>query len=184
MRSAIVSERLPRSGSAALAAGALVQAAVGAEFLLAGLNKLINPDYLVQFGGFVRSSPGAVSGPLAGVLQGLVVPNLELFANVARVTEFGGGLLLVVTALEVLRRRLAGAIGAAHAYEPGLALVSAAAAFSLGVMSFLIYAVQGGRLPMVNPGYAFASPIAVELLLVPLAFGIAWLEVARFRALR
>ena len=35
----------------------------------------------------------------------------------------------------------------------------------------------------INPCYALASPIALELFLVPLALGIAWLQFARFRAL-
>ena len=46
-------------------------------------------------------------------------------------------------------------------------------------MSLSIYLLQGGQLPSINPGYAFSSPIAIELLLVPLAFGIAYLERAR-----
>jgi hypothetical protein len=65
-----------------------------------------------------------------------------------------------------------------------VALVSAAAAFVLGGLSLGIYLLQGGRLPGVNPDLAFASPIAVELLLVPLALGVAWLELGRFLALR
>ena len=40
------------------------------------------------------------------------------------------------------------------------------------------------RLPSVNPNFAFASPIAIELLLVPMAVGVAWLELGRFLALR
>ena len=61
---------------------------------------------------------------------------------------------------------------------------SALAAFSLGVISLGIYLLEGGRLPMVNPNFAFGSPIAIELFLVPLALGIAWLEFGRFLALR
>jgi hypothetical protein len=64
------------------------------------------------------------------------------------------------------------------------ALVSSAAALVLGGLSLGIYLLQGGRLPSVNPDVAFASPIAVELLLVPVAVGIAWLELGRFLALR
>ena len=51
-------------------------------------------------------------------------------------------------------------------------------------MSLTIYLIQGGRLPSINPAFAFSSPIAIELLLVPLALGIAWLEFGRYRALR
>jgi hypothetical protein len=89
----------------------------------------------------------------------------------------------MLTAFEVLRRRLSGSLGAQHAYEPLVALVSAASAFALGGVSLTIYLLQGGAWPTVNPGYAFSSPIAIELFLVPLAFGLAWLEFARFRAL-
>ena len=64
-----------------------------------------------------------------------------------------------------------------------MALVSATAAFVLGAMLLSIYVLQDGRLPGINPGYALASPIALELFLVPLAPGIAWLQFARFRVL-
>ena len=51
-------------------------------------------------------------------------------------------------------------------------------------MSLSISVLQDGRLPGINPGYALAPPIALELFLVPLALGIARLQFARFRALR
>src|ERR1051326_3026836 len=176
--------RLPRSGNAALAAGAFVQAAIGAEFVLAGLSKVVDADFPTQFRSFVQSSPGAKAGPLAGVLQSLVLPNAALMAEVARWTELLGGSILLVAALEVLRRRLAEPLGAQHAYEPLVALISSLAAFALGGMSLSIYLIEGARLPMVNPGFAFTSPVAIELFLVPLAFCIAFLEFARYTALR
>jgi hypothetical protein len=179
-----LSSRLPRSGNAALASGALVQLAVGVEFVLAGLSKLVDPDYPQQFRGFVSSSPGATGGPLAGITQAIVAPNAELFAQVSRLVELGAGALLMLTALEVLRRRLSGGLGAQHAYEPLVALVGASAALVLGGMSLTIFLLEGLPLPSVNPAYAFGSPIAVELLLVPLALAIAGLEFGRFRALR
>jgi hypothetical protein len=176
--------RLPRSGNAALASGAVIQAALGTEFVLAGLNKAVDPDYALQFRTFVQGSPGATSGPLSGAIQALVIPNLDFVAQLSRFTELVAGTILLLTAVEVIRRRLSDPLGAQHAYEPLVALVSAGAAFALGSMSLVIYLLEGGRLPGINPGYAFASPIAIELFLVPLAFGIAWLEFGRFRALR
>lgn len=184
MRTALISARLPRSGNAALASGALIQAAVGLEFVLAGLNKVVDADYPAQFRSYVEASPGATSGPLAGVFQTLVVPNADVMAQLSRFIELGAGAILLLTSLEVARRRLSGPIGEQHAYEPLVALVSAGAAFVLGGMSLTIYLLQGGQLPMLNPGFAFGSPIAVELLLVPLALAIAWLEFGRFVALR
>jgi hypothetical protein len=176
--------RLPRSGNAALAAGALIQAALGTVFVIAGVSKVVAPNYIQQFRAFVQSSEGASSGPLAIVVQMLVVPNLDVVANLARFTELVAGAVLVVSALEVARRRFSGPLGAQRGYEPLVALVSAVAAFVLGGLSLSIYVLQGGGLPSISPDLAFVSPIAVELLLVPLAVGIGWLEFGRFAALR
>jgi uncharacterized membrane protein YphA (DoxX/SURF4 family) len=175
---------LPRSGNAALASGALIQTLLGAEFVLAGLSKVIDPDFRTQFRGFVSSMPGANSGPLAGITQSLVMPNAALVAELTRWTELFAGAILLVTALEVLRRRLSNPFGAEHPYEPLLALVSALAALALAGLSAGIYLIEGGSLPTVSAGFAFVSPIAIELFLVPLALGVAWLELARFLALR
>ena len=176
--------RLPRSGNAALAAGALIQAALGAVFLLGGLSKVVAPDYAQQFRAFVQGSAGTTDGPLSPLVQALVVPNVDVVAELARFTELLAGAVLLVGALEVARRRLSGPLGAQRGYEPLVALASAGAAFVLGGLSLGIYLLQGGRFPSVNPDLAFASPIAIELLIVPLAAGIAWLELGRFLALR
>jgi hypothetical protein len=180
----LASSRLPRSGNAALASGALIQALLGAEFILAGLSKVVDPDFTPQFRNFVSTMPGASRGPLQGIIQTLVVPNAQLVAELIRWTELAAGMILLVTALEVLRRRLSNPLGAEHAYEPLLALVSAVAALTVGALSAGIYLIEGGSLPTVSAGFAFGSPIAIELFLVPLALGIAWLEFARFLALR
>ncbi|MCA1645668.1 MAG: hypothetical protein LC797_09460 [Chloroflexi bacterium] len=177
------SPRLPRSGNAALAAGAIVQAALGLQFLFAGLSKALNPNYTQQFSGYLQGMPGSTSGPLAALIQALIVPHLEPAAQVAKFTELGAGAVLLVTAIEVVRRRFSGPLGAEHGYEPLVALLSATAALAVAGLSATIYLIQGGRLPGVNPAAAFSAPIAVELLVVPLALGVAWLEFGRFRAL-
>jgi hypothetical protein len=179
-----MSARLPRSGNAALAAGALIQAALGLEFLLAGLSKFIDAEFTAQFKSFVEGSPGAKHGVLAPIIQALVIPNVALAADLAKFTEVAAGAFLLAAALEVARRRFAGRLGMQHPYEPVVALVSSVAAATVGGLSLSIYLIEGGGLPMINPGFAFGSPIAIELMLVPLAFGIAWLEFGRFRALR
>ena len=176
-------ERLPRSGNTALASGALIQAVIGLEFLLAGVNKVIDPDYLTQFRGYVGASPGATSGPLAGVFQFLVVANSDVMARMSMFTELVGGSVLLITTLEVLRRRLAGSFGV-QTYEPLVALASSAAALILGGMSLSIYLLQGGSVPVLSPAFALTSPVAIELFLVPIALAIALLEFSRFRAMR
>ena len=178
-----MTSRLPLSGNAALAAGALVQAALGIEFLFAGLSKLVDPDFAAQFKSFVESSPGSRDGILAPLIQSLIVPHITLAADLAEFTELGAGLLLVVSAIEVGRRRFSGRLGRQHPYEPAVALLSSAAAVAIGGLSLMIYLIEGGVIPRVSAALAFGSPIAVELLIVPLAMGIAWLQFGRFRAL-
>ncbi len=148
--------------------------------ILGGALPSINPN--ISF-----SSPIAIElmlVPLAPVLQLLVLPNLDFTAHLARLTEVGAGAVLLITALEVVRRRLSAPLGAQHAYEPLVALAASLSALALGVMSLVTYAILGGALPSINPNISFSSPIAIELMLVPLALGIAWLEFARFLALR
>ena len=175
---------VPRSGSSALAAGALVQAILGAEFVLAGLNKLADPHYVAHFRDFASGGASLVGGPLASLVQWLVLPNVTIMAQLARLTELVGGLVLMLAAGEVARRRFSGRLGALHGYEPAVALAGALAALVLGGLSLTIYLFQGGALPRVNAGLAFGPPIAIELFNVPIALAVAWMELGRFMALR
>ena len=109
------------------------------------------------------------------------MPNLDAVAHLVRSTELLAGAVLVVSALEVARPRLSSPFGAQQGCDPLVALVSAAAALVLGGLSLSLFLLQGGRLPSVNPNLAFA--IAIELLIVPLAAGVDWLEFGRLLAL-
>jgi len=176
--------RVPRSGSSALAAGALVQAILGIEFVLGGLNKLADPQYGAHFRDFMSSSVGLVGGPLAALVRWLVLPNVTIMAQLARFTELSAGVVLVLVAAEVARRRFGGRLGAQHGYEPAVALAGALAALVLGGLSLTIYLLQGGGPPRVNAGLAFGPPIPIELFNVPVALAVAWMELGRFVALR
>jgi hypothetical protein len=184
MTHAAIAHRLPRSGNAALAAGALIQAAIGCEFLLAGLSKAANATYATQFKTFVESSPGARQGILGSLVHQLILPNVSVVAQLSEATEVVAGGILILTAIDVARRRFDGRLGAQHGYEPALALLASAAGLAVGGLSLTIYLIEGGMFPRINPAAAFGSPIAIELLLVPLGLAIAWLEFGRFLALR
>jgi hypothetical protein len=177
-------ERLPRSGNTALAAGALMQAALGLEYLLAGVNKVLDPDFALQFDRFVEASPGARAGILSPLVQGLILPHSTVAATVVTLTESGAGLVLLLSAVEVARRRLSGRLGRQHDYEPAVALLGAIAAVAVASLSATIYLTLGGGLPTVSGASAFGSPIAIDLFLVPLALSVGWLEIGRFLALR
>ena len=175
--------RLPASGNTALAASGLIQAALGIEFLLSGLNKLADPHFVQNFTAFVNGSPGTHTGVLAPLIRALVLPNIALFAELTKYTEVGLGIVLLLGALEVGRRRLSGRIGVEHGYEAPVALIAALAGLAAAGLSLSIALMMGEQLPTITPGRALTTAIPVELLLVPLGVAVAWMEAGRFRVL-
>jgi hypothetical protein len=175
---------LPASGNVALLPSAVVQAALGVEFALSGLNKFADGDYVANFTSFVRANPGASSGPLSSLVQDLVLPNAAVFAALLKVTEATLGPILLIGAADIVRRRLTGPGGARHGYEAALAAFAALAGATAAGLAFSIFVLMGGVLPTVMAGRAFTTAIPVELLIVPLGLAVAWMELGRFVALR
>ena len=175
--------RLPASGNTALAASALIQAALGIEFLLSGLNKFADPNFVGSFQAFVNASPGTQNGLLAGLIHTLVQPNIAFFADLTKYTELALGIVLLLGAIEVGRRRLSGKVGVEHGYEAPVALVAAFAGLAAAGLSLSIALLMGESLPTITPGRALTTAIPVELLLVPLGIAVAWMEAGRFRVL-
>jgi hypothetical protein len=177
-----IDDRPHRNASAATAAAVLIQAVLGLEFLLGGLNKLFVPNYAAQFKDFVTSAPGAQHGLLSQIVQVAVLPQSAIMAELARLTELGAGIILLVAAAELAARQLNMAPG--RRFEAATTLVTAAAAAAVGGLSLTIYLLHGGGVPRINPALAFAPPIAIELFNVPVALGIAWLGFNRYLGLR
>jgi len=178
-----IARRLPASGNTALAASALIQTALGVEFILSGLNKFADSRYVQNFNQFVSSNPGTTSGVLSGLVKGLVLPNVAFFATVLKFAELGLGIVLLLGAVEVGRRRFAGRVGREHGYEGPVALVAALAGLAVAGLSLSIAVLMGEQLPTIMPGRAFTTAIPVELLLVPLGVAVAWMEAGRFLVL-
>jgi hypothetical protein len=177
------SRRLPASGNTALAASALIQTALGIEFVLSGLNKFADPHYIQNFDQFVRSNPGTNSGILSGLVKGIVLPNVAFFATLLQFTELALGIVLLLGAVEVGRRRFAGRFGREHQYEAPVALVAALAGLAVAGLSLSIAILMGEQLPTIMSGRAFTTAVPVELLLVPLGVAVAWMEAGRFLVL-
>ena len=167
----------------ALAASALIQTALGIEFILSGLNKFADPHYIQNFDQFVRSNPGTNSGILSGLVNGIVLPNVAFFATLLQFTELALGIVLLLGAAEVGRRRFAGRFGREHQYEAPVALVAALAGLAVAALSLSIAILMGEQLPTIMSGRAFTTAVPVELLLVPLGVAVAWMEAGRFLVL-
>ena len=183
LRSDHGSRRLPASGNTALAASALIQTALGIEFILSGLNKFADPRYVQNFNQFVSSNPGTNSGILSGLVKALVLPNVAFFATVLQFTELALGIVLLLGAVEVGRRRFSGRLGREHGYEAPVALVAALAGLAVAGLTLSIAILMGEQLPTIMPGRAFTTAIPVELLIVPLGIAVAWMEAGRFMVL-
>ena len=75
-----------------------VRILIGAVWLNGGVEKLLNPSFPKQFavsleaGGFISQAPPFFQG----FMQGYVVPNAELFAQLMRVGELTLGIALVL----------------------------------------------------------------------------------------
>ncbi len=184
VRRPILSSRLPASGNTALAASALIQAALGLEFAFAGLDKLADADFTAHFEGFVRAMPGTNRGILAPLIQLLVLPNVAIAAAALEFIELGLGLVLLIGAAEIARRRFSGRLGAERGYEAPVALVAALAGFASAGLALSIFLLEGGVLPTITPGRAFTSAIPVELLIVPFGIAVGWIELGRCLVLR
>jgi hypothetical protein len=161
----------------------LIQAALGVEFFLSGLNKFADPNFVRNFGLFVDASPGTRTGLLAPLIQAMVQPNMAFFANLTKFVELGLGIVLLLGAIEVGRRRLSGRLAAEHGYEAPVALVASLAGLGAAGLSLSIALLMGEQLPTITPGRALTTAIPVELLLVPLGIAVAWMEFGRFRVL-
>ena len=183
-RHSVLAQRLPQSGNTALAASALIQGALGIEFMLSGLNKVADPHFVANFDQFVHSSPGTTSGVLSPLVQALVLPNIGFFAALITIIELSLGTVLMIGAMEIGRRRFAGRLGAPRGYEAVVALIAALAGLAASGLTLSIAILMGEQLPTIMPGRAFTTAIPVELLIVPLGLAVAWMELGRFLVLR
>lgn len=130
-----------------------VRVLIGAVWLNGGIEKLLNPDFPLQFadslaaGGFVSQAPPFFQG----FMRGTVVPNAELFAQLMRAGELTLGIALI------------------------LGLLTNLAAVGSAVLSVMILLSQGG----VGLGTGLGTPefltmnVLIALLSVVVLFSAA-----------
>ncbi|MBV9279823.1 MAG: hypothetical protein JOZ41_07060 [Chloroflexi bacterium] len=167
------------AGDTARAAGlpawlCAVQLILAYEWLISGLNKILNPHFDAQLPAVLRQSiANNPYGWYTTLLQRIVLPHHALFAPLARLGETSVGLtLLVGAALWLWRPRSRATIYAGWA--ACLALLGAA-------FLALNYFFQGGTpLPWINPGNAYNPGVDIDIL-IPLLCLV--LVIANVRAL-
>jgi hypothetical protein len=183
IRTQRVDNRLRTGGSAAVAV-AILELLVAIEFLLGGLSKAFDRNYIASFTSFVNSSPGTHNGPIASLVQSLVVPHPRIAGLAIEVTEIAIGVILLVAAEEAVRRRIPGPFGAPQAYESVVAFLGGLAGLGVVGVQAGIYLLGGAGLPGIDPANALMTPIVVNLLLLVLGVVIAVFEFGRFGTLQ
>ena len=156
---------------------ALAEAAIGYEWLLSGLNKVLSGDFS---SGLVRNLQDSLQGNpntwYAGLTRALVVPHPGLFAGLVEAGELLVGVGMFAGAAIWLSGRLA---ASRWARPLNLAVIVALLG---GILMSLNYALMGGdTLPWINAGNPFNEGISIDSLLTLIGIGLVAAHAAAAR---
>jgi thiosulfate dehydrogenase [quinone] large subunit len=147
---------------------AVVEAAIGYEWLLSGLNKVLSADFSSGLAANLRNSlQGNPNGWYVSLANSAIIPHAQLFAFLAEAGEVMVGIAMFAGAALWVSGRLR-----ASAWAPrlNLAMIGALAG---GVLMSVNYAVMGGdTLPGINAGNAFIEGLSIDSLLSIIGIGL------------
>jgi thiosulfate dehydrogenase [quinone] large subunit len=153
----------------------LVQLVLAYEWLVSGINKLLNPNFTVQLASTLRQNMnGNPYSWYVSFLRQIVLPHATLFGVLTELGELAIGITLVVSTVLWWRRPH----GRLTLYVGGAACLALAGAVLLPLNFFFM---SGSPLPWINPANAFNEGMTIDML-VPL-LSVALL-VANLRAVR
>jgi thiosulfate dehydrogenase (quinone) large subunit len=154
---------------------AVVQLILAYEWLVSGINKLVNLHFTVQLAGTLRDSiSGNPYTPYVTFLREVVLPHATLFGILTEIGEGAIGLVLLGSAVLWLWRPTSQFT--LYSGRAACAALAGAAFLSLN------YFLQGGSpLPWVNPANAFNEGVDIDILLPLLSVTVL---VANLRAVR
>lgn len=136
-----------------------VQLVLAYEWLISGINKLVNPNFTVQLAGTLRQGmDGNPYGIYVTFLRQVVLPHASIFGILTELGETAIGITLAVSAVLWLTRPHSGLT--LHAGKAAVAALAGAAFLSLN------YFLQGGSpMPWINPGNAFNEGVDIDILI-------------------
>ncbi len=148
---------------------AAISLTLGYVWIISGINKILNKDFVAGFGDFTKGSLGGTGiwEPYRGVINQLIIPHATLFAYIVQYSELGIGILLILAAIR-------------HFFSYSRA-VSILLSFCNLVGFFLMLNIilsSGMKLPWINPLNAFAPGVNVEyvMLLISLFASVSYLN--------
>jgi thiosulfate dehydrogenase [quinone] large subunit len=159
---------------------ALTEAAIGYEWLLSGLNKLLSPDFSTGLAHELQSDlDGNPNSWYVSLAKTVFIPNAHLLAPLVELGELlvGGGLF--VGAFLWLSGRFPVARWAR------LLNLGVIMALLGGILMSVNYAVMGGdTLPGINPGNPFNEGLSIDSLLAMIGIGLLVIHVLAARVRR
>ena len=151
----------------AAAGMAVVEAALGYEWLLSGLNKVLSPTFGTGLAHQLQSGlQGNPNTWYVALANAVVLPHASVFATLVEAGELLVGLGLFAGAALWASGRMTA--GWARPLKPGVI-----AALLGGILMSVNYAVMSGEtLPELNPGNAFNEGLSIDSLLAIIGIGL------------
>ena len=153
-----------RSNTAALAALLLVQLALGYEWLVSGLTKIVHGDFPRGLAGELADLHTQAPGWYRGFLTGTVEPHGQMFGYAIEVSELVAGIVLFGAALGLLF----GANRLSARVQRGLQLATGAAALVGLVLLVNFELANGGTFGLELAPDSFDEGVSLDTLMVGL----------------
>jgi hypothetical protein len=155
------------SGSAARWGVALVEAAIGFEWLLSGLNKILNGHFTAGLAATLhKAMTNNPNGWWVTLTQHLVVPNLQLFGPLVPIGELLIALGFFTGAIRWLT------VGSTRRRTPFVTFGVIGALLASVLMTTNFYLMAGNTLPGLNPSNAFNEGLSIDGLLTLIGAGL------------
>jgi hypothetical protein len=144
-----------------------VEAAIGYEWLLSGLNKILNGHFTSGLGSTLRGAmKNNPNGWWVSLTRNLVVPNVHLFGPLIPIGELLLAVGLFLGAGLWLTSRPSGRWAGILTYGVIGAVVASA------LMTANFYLMSGSTLPGLDPANAFNEGLSIDGLLTLIAVGL------------
>ncbi len=148
------------AGRAGLPVGlAVIQMVLAYEWLISGINKLINPNFTAQLASTLRDGmKGNPYGWYNSLVSAVILPHASVVGVLTEIGEFAIGITLLGSALLWLWRPS----GALTRLAAGGAIIALAG----GAFLSLNYFLQGGTtLPWINAANAFNEGVDIDVMI-------------------
>jgi thiosulfate dehydrogenase [quinone] large subunit len=155
---------------------AVVEAAIGYEWLVSGLNKMLSPGFGSGLAKHLQSNlQGNPNRWYASLVDTLVMPHASLFAGLVEVGELLVALGMFLGAALWLSGRL-------RSITPRVLQMGVIAALVGGTLMSANYMLMAGNtLPGLNPANAFNEGISIDTLLTLIGVGLIVVHLAASR---